>query len=102
MDVICNKVNCQNDCASTDRVKLLNKIREVGFAVVELNLFLDTHPYDRGALTMFKRLCEKKQMLTEEYTRKYGPLKACDSSENVPFDWVSEANKWPWEKECEI
>lgn len=101
MDVIYSNKPCREEFESNERTKLLNSIREVGFAVVELNLFLDTHPYDRGALSMFKRLCEKKKTLTEEYTRKYGPLMACDSSENVPFDWVSEANKWPWEKECE-
>ena len=90
-----------DDAASKSRLRLLNNIREVGFAVVELNLFLDTHPYDRKALSMFKKLCAKKEELTKEYTMKYGPLSVCGSSDDAPFDWVSEDNKWPWQREGE-
>ena len=92
-----NTYEC-NDGVSKGRAKLLNNIREVGFAITELNLFLDTHPYDRNALAMFKRLCAKKQELTAEYTAKYGPLCVCDSGGDTPFDWVSPAEKWPWER----
>ena len=78
--------------------KLLNSIREVCFAIVELNLFLDTHPNNMEALALFKKLCANKEVLENEYKMKYGPLKVCDVSDNTPFSWASEENKWPWQK----
>lgn len=87
-----------DDSVSKSQKRLLNAIREVSFAVVELNLFLDTHPHNREALMLFKKLCANKEVLVNEYKTKYGPLKACHSSENTPFEWVSENNKWPWER----
>lgn len=83
---------------SKSQSKLLNSLREISFAVVELNLFLDTHPHNMEALKLFKKLCANKEILEKEYVMKYGPLCACDSAENTPFEWVSEENKWPWQR----
>ena len=80
---------------------LLNKVREVTFAVVELNLFLDTHPNNCEALALFKKLCANKEILLKEYQSKYGPLTACQSSETSPFEWVDDNYAWPWQKGAE-
>ena len=47
------------------REKLLAWIDQVSFAVVEMNLYLDTHPEDEDALAFFREICYsriKKQM----------------------------------------
>lgn len=90
-----------DDEISQSQARLLNKVREISFAVVELNLFLDTHPDCREALSLFKKLCANKEALIREYQSKYGPLTPCASRDNTPFEWVSECNPWPWQKEGE-
>lgn len=38
-----------------DREKLLQFISEVSFALIDVNLFLDTHPYDEDALEYYEK-----------------------------------------------
>lgn len=40
---------------SCSKEELLKRINEISFAVVELTLFLDTHPENEEALSLFKR-----------------------------------------------
>lgn len=81
--------------------ELLKKISEVGFAIYDLNLFLDTHPHCEEALKLFKSLAFTLESLKTSYQAKYGPLEAMYSSDKTPFEWVSENQKWPWQKEGE-
>ena len=39
----------------TDRQKLLQKIHMTDFALIEANLYLDTHKTDRAALAYFNK-----------------------------------------------
>lgn len=77
---------------------LLDKIRELEFAAVDLNLYLDNHPTNQQALmdynTIAKELMEYKRL----YESRYGPLSnfGCAPSQ-YPWRWVSEP--WPWEME---
>ena len=41
---------------STSRQKLLKEISLVDFAIVELNLYLDTHPDDVDAVALGRRM----------------------------------------------
>jgi len=81
--------------------ELLKRISEVGFALYDLNLFLDTHPHCEEALKLFKNLAFTLKSLKNTYQTKYGPLEAMYSSDETPFEWVSENQKWPWQKEGE-
>ena len=85
----------EHDCGDTD---IKRRLSELQFAQIDLNLYLDTHPYDEEALKMFKKVSKTLESLKYDYIRKYGPLKARDSSENTPFEWASPQYKWPWEK----
>ena len=40
-------------CMDTERQKLLQEISKVDFVLKELNLYLDTHPYDQQAMERF-------------------------------------------------
>ncbi len=85
--------NCNNDCDD-----LMRRLTELQFAAIDLNLFLDTHPCDEAALEMFKKVMKTIESVKMDYIRKYGPLKAGDSADEVPFQWASYEFKWPWEK----
>lgn len=90
-------VEFANPCTCEEALK--KRISEVGFAATDLNLFLDTHPHCQEALDLYKKCVFTLKSLTKEYVSKYGPLKACDSKDTAPFEWVDASTPWPWEKE---
>lgn len=84
----------------TDREKLGKKVAAAAFVVTDLNLFLDTHPNSREAQNCFQECNNQKKALMEEYTNKYGPLRASDYA-GGEWDWIN--NPWPWDlpkEEC--
>lgn len=82
---------------SCDREKLIQFIREVGFAVVDISLYLDTHPCDRAALQYYKKYRDLQKRATEEYAAMYGPLLIADVNSDCYWDWIDEP--WPWKGE---
>ena len=56
------------------REKLLAWIDQVSFAVVEMNLYLDTHPEDEDALAFFREKVELRKEALKQYAEQYGPL----------------------------
>ena len=58
----------------TDKKKLLRYIQEVAFAIDDVVLYLDTHPYDEEALKYYKKYKKLYHEASEEYTQCYGPL----------------------------
>lgn len=80
------------------RSELMNKIRELEFAAVDINLYLDNHPTCQQALNDYNSLSEELNKLKREYEMKYGPLSHFGSAPSqYPWRWVSEP--WPWEME---
>ena len=79
------------------REQLLREIQRTGFMLVELTLFLDTHPEDRMALERFAQTQERYAALSAEYEREYGPLKAFETDTENGWDWIQAP--WPWEAE---
>lgn len=94
-----NGKNCPGN--SLNQRELLNKIRETTFALVDLNLYLDTHPNCKQALELFTSLAFTLESLKREYTTQYGPLKAMDVTNDTPFEWVSDKYLWPWQRKKE-
>ncbi len=80
----------------SDREKLLMTVQAYEFALVEVGLFLNTHPTDRTALAYFKQYRELKHKAVSEYTRMYGPI-TMDHMENDLSTWKWIENPWPWE-----
>ncbi len=67
--------------------QLSNEIAAVRFALIELTLFLDTHPCDAQALALFTEYRDKLLALSEQYVSLFGPLEIYD---------VSGKNGWTW------
>ena len=74
---------------------LLHAIQMYDFYLYELNLYLDTHPNDSQALSLFKKYTALKNSSYETYIEKYGPITANQSTGEC-FNWVN--NPWPWER----
>lgn len=81
-----------------NREQLLHDIGIVSFVVIELGLYLDTHPYDRNALEYFNHYSRIRQQMTKEFSMKYFPL-TMDASE-CGKEWKWGAAPLPWEGEC--
>lgn len=78
------------------RDKLLEEIQAVGFALTELSLYLDTHPWDQQALGDLNSLSKHYRMLTHEYECRFGPLYNLGHSIS-PYPWKWNEPPWPWQ-----
>ena len=91
--------NCEekrnNSCSSDSiRREMINKIKSLDFAIIELGLYLDTHPEDQRALCMHKEYSKQVKDLKDKYQKMYGPLTIfypCNK-----WRWLEEP--WPWER----
>ncbi len=79
-----------------NRESLMRDVQISQFALVEANLYLDTHPDDCEAMKAIIDYSEKFSCAVEKYQENCGPLFA-DSSDSVPFEWVT--SPFPWETE---
>ena len=74
--------------------EMLDEIRALSFAVVELAEYLDTHTDDRRALALHKEYANKLNDLKDKYQRVFGPLSIyypCNK-----WRWLE--GPWPWER----
>ncbi len=83
-----------------NRAKLLKEISMVDFAIVELNLYLDTHPDDTDAVAYIKQYITILNRLKEEYAAQYGPLTVCDATFHDCETWKWARMPLPWEGGC--
>lgn len=74
---------------------LLKELSALHFSLIDLNLYLNTHPFDTKALALFTQYRQKYMELKEEYERMYGPLSAMNGVQGNAWKWVLEP--WPWE-----
>ena len=79
------------------RQSALLRIMELEFAAIDLNLFLDTHPDDRCALTDFAAVSQELIRAKSEFEAKYGPLMNFGFGLNEADTWRWIESPWPWE-----
>ncbi len=79
------------------REKLLNEIRELSFAALETNLFLDGHVNNSEAMKYFNKVTKELKEKTEKYEAEYGPLTASGNKGDNQWQWATA--KWPWQME---
>jgi len=77
-----------------NRNELLKQLTALDFMLVDLQLYLDTHPYDRDALMKYNAALMQADMLRNAYERMHGPLTSFRSPSGYPWQWIN--NPWPW------
>ncbi len=80
----------------TEREMLLKKIGTCKFAIVDIDLFLNTHPHDTEMLKKREDYVRQLLPLVESFEQKYGPLTKADGGVNK-WAWVKDP--WPWDME---
>ncbi len=72
------------------------RLTEPDFALVELTLYLDTHPNDMQAVQQFNQLSQRRRQIAHEFEIKYGPLLQFGLSySRFPWQWID--TPWPWQ-----
>ena len=77
-----------------DREAKLYNVMCYSFAINDINLYLDVHPEDKGALNLLKELIEEEKKAKREYIINYGPIDICDTTGDK-FEWIN--GPWSWE-----
>ena len=87
-DCGCNKMNAE-------QCRLLRNIDILSFFVVDMALYLDTHPDDAAAIEYYAEIKDKYVQFMKKYSDYYGPL----SMEYMVNDnyWMWVATPMPWE-----
>lgn len=81
-----------------DKFELLNEINETSFGVLELNLYLDTHPQDTKALQLFHELKQRRKTALAAFEKEYYPLTVdCIGPDQTATQWTWGDAPAPWE-----
>lgn len=76
--------------------ELLENVMKYQFYLLDLHLFLDTHPDCKEAQEDYKALSVKLCSAIKDYEKQCGPLFNYGLSSVVDSEnWVN--SKWPWE-----
>ena len=76
--------------------RMLHQIQAVDFVLVELNLYLDTHPNDTQALHQYLSTLQKRKELVMHFERRYGPLTPMGDGFSETY-WNWNKPPWPWQ-----
>lgn len=75
---------------------LLEELQSIDFVLLELTLYLDTHPNDHEAVQQFNHFAQYRQQLRQQVEHYYGPLQQYgNSSSGYPWNWSD--SPWPWQ-----
>ena len=66
----------------------------VSFTLLELAMFLDTHPNDRTAMEYFNHYVRIKNQLEREFSMKYYPLNLSMAESNKEWRWGMAPLPW--------
>ena len=76
--------------------ELLEQLQVLDFALVELNLYLDTHPNDLKAIEQYNQLAQERMKLAIRFQELYGPLMNFGHAfSRYPWEWSQVP--WPWQ-----
>ncbi len=80
--------------ANMSQGAMFQSIRELSFVMDELRLYLDTHPNNKEALSMFISTMKSRHDLIADYTNKYGPIDSYYINSDGTWSWINEPMPW--------
>lgn len=88
--------SCENECECNNslRSEMMMQLRAYKFSIIELGLYLDTHPDDEKALCLHREYTNKAKELSDKYQKMFGPLTIFYPCKK--WRWLEEP--WPWER----
>ena len=70
------------------------ELQALEFVVLELGIYLDTHPDDMEAFDLFKQYAAMEKAAKETYEAKFGPLMKSSAATGASYRWLQDP--WPW------
>ena len=83
---------------SKEQQRMLNDIGIVDFTLVELMLFLDTHPENQEAMEHFNHYTKIKNKMMKDFSQMYYPLVKEHADSTNMWRWGDAP--LPWEGGC--
>lgn len=80
--------------------QLFRDIGVIDFVIIEMQLYLDTHPTDKEAMDYLSHYVRMKNQAMREYAMKFGPLRISDADGCSQNEWKWVMQPWPWEGGC--
>ena len=74
---------------------LLTELDAVSFSLLDIMMYLDTHPTDADALEAKERYADAAAKLRRRYEENDGPRTASKSGNGDCWEWIKDP--WPWE-----
>lgn len=84
----------------TEKDCLMKEIMAVDFALVDLKLYLDTHPNCCKTIYIYNNCVKKYKELIKEFHEKFGPIYSKFYNSPCPWKWVE--MPWPWDYKWEM
>ncbi|MCD7947930.1 MAG: spore coat protein CotJB [Oscillospiraceae bacterium] len=75
------------DCA-------LSELQALEFVLAELSLYLDTHPDDEEAFSLFQQYADMEREGRQRYEAAFGPLTKGSAGNFSTYRWLEDP--WPW------
>lgn len=80
---------------NSTRQTLMKRVQMYEFALVEANLFLDSHPDDQEALKYYSKYAGLLQEAKAAYEKQFGSLTPGCRRRRDRWSWVDDP--WPWD-----
>lgn len=78
-----------------NEAELSEELAALRFALIDLGMFLDTHPDNAEALRTFAEYRDRYHEMADMYTRLFGPISMTDVTGNNGWTWG--ITPLPWE-----
>lgn len=83
--------------SKSERENLLNQWQQYNFALIDLDLYLDTHPNESNVVKLYNNYLKIEKQIRDKYESMYGPL-TLYSDDLDKNSWVWIRSPWPWEE----
>ena len=80
----------------TEQQSALQELMALDFKLYDLQLYLNTHPFDCEALEIYQELNKEAQAARAKYESRFGPLSPINAATDCEWSWIN--NPWPWER----
>ncbi len=77
-----------------EQESLQRKISAAQFSMLDLHLYLDSHPGDCNAAAKLEEARKNMQELVKQYEASYGPM---NSTQRDSSRWAWISDPWPWD-----
>jgi spore coat protein JB len=76
--------------------QIMEQLQAVDFVLIELTLYLDTHPDDMEAIQQFNQFTKERKRIKKTFESQFGPLLQYGNSySGYPWNWKD--SPWPWQ-----